>query len=424
MDSHDQLAAWVRDARARSIRLTADLDDEALTVPLWPTINPLLWELCHAAYFQEYWVLRRACGREPLRADADALFDSATVGHEERWRLPLPTRADALRYVEQVRDRVLGVLEGELPEQTRYLIAYSVFHEDMHAEAFAYARQTLGYATPSADVCPQGRRGDAPASDALPTDVAFAGGTYRIGAEHDGSFCFDNEKWAHEVELAPFALRSTATTEAEFAEFVLDGGYARPELWSHEGFAWVQAQQAELPQYWRRAGSGFERRVFDRWVPVGGERAMTHVNWYEADAWARWAGRRLPSEAEWEVAACGGTERRRFPWGDQVAEPGQCSLDWMHVGAIAAGALERGATRHGLRQMLGNVWEWTSSTFRPYPGFVADMYADYSTTSFATRKVLRGGCWATSSRMLRNTWRNYYQPFRRDVFAGFRTCAC
>ena len=182
-----------------------------------------------------------------------------------------------------------------------------------------------------------------------------------------------------------------------------------------------------MPLYWRRSGrDGYERRHFDQWTPLEEGRALCHVCWYEAEAYCRWAGRRLPSEAEWEAAAAleaDGTTKRSQPWGEEPSDAARANLDWRHMGPTDVAALPAGDSAAGCRQMMGNVWEWTACTFRPYPGFVPDMYEDYSQTSLHTRKVLRGGAWATRSRLICNTWRNFFQPSRRDVFAGFRTCA-
>ena len=415
----DLLWEWVNEARSRSIELTADLTTEQLSVPYLPTVNPILWELCHAAHFHDVWVVREGANQDPCNPLGAALFDSMTIGHEERWRLDLPDRAAALEYVRSVRDRVLGIIEQGLDDRLRYLIAYSVFHEGMHTEALTYTRQTLGYAAPALDV----PRSEGHAECADLGDAELPGGTFMLGAGEDTPFCFDNEKWAHVVEIAPFSLSRTAVTEGEFAEFVLDGGYVRSDLWSAEGWAWRNSVHAERPLYWRRAGEGFEVRQFDTWVPLAAGRALIHVCYYEAEAWCRWAKRRLPTEAEWEFAASGAGEAKRVqPWGDQVPTPGRANLDWSVMGPAHVAAFEAGDSAHGLRQMVGNVWEWTSTTFAPYPGFTPDMYVDYSQATFHTRKVLRGGCYATRSRTIRNTWRNFFQPYRRDVFAGFRAC--
>jgi len=239
---------------------------------------------------------------------------------------------------------------------------------------------------------------------------------------------FDNEKWAHPVELQPFAIGRAPVTQAEFAAFVEADGYGRSELWSEAGWNWRKMAGARQPTYWCRQGGGWLRRDFDRWVPLEPSRPVIHVNWYEADAYCRWAGRRLPTEAEWEAAAAtGGPElaapKRRFPWGEGAPDATRARLDGHALGCCDVGALPAGDSHFGCRQMIGNVWEWTASDFLPYPGFVADPYHDYSQPWFGTHKVLRGGAWTTRARLLRNSWRNFYKPDRRDVWAGFRTCA-
>jgi iron(II)-dependent oxidoreductase len=259
-----------------------------------------------------------------------------------------------------------------------------------------------------------------------------------LGATPDLPFVFDNEKWAHPVEVAPFWIARAAVTNSEFALFVQEGGYQRREWWSDEGWRWREESGAEQPLYWRRESSvRWRRRAFDRLVPLEPHRPALHVNWYEAEAYCRFAGRRLPTEAEWEMAASGEpaavgrglTERkRRYPWGDEPPTPAHAHLDWRagsagEGGCVDVGAYPEGDSAFGCRQMVGNVWEWTSSAFLPYPGFVVDPYKEYSEPWFGTRKVLRGGCWTTRSRLIRNTWRNFYTPDRRDVWAGFRTCA-
>ncbi len=343
-----------------------------------------------------------------------------TIGHEERWRLPTPGREQALGYMHSIRDRVLALIDGGLNDRLRYLIAYSVFHEDMHCEALTYLRQTLAYPEPRLALTRSESVGQ---SDETLGDAEFAGGTFMLGATENAPFCFDNEKWAHAVEVQPFVISKAAVTEGEFAAFVADGGYQRRELWSLEGWGWVQSRQVELPLFWRRAAGGFERRHFDRWIPIDERRTMVHVCWHEAEAWCRWAKRRLPAEVEWEMAATHCADgKRTHPWGEESPCDRRTNMDWSRMGPVAATALTDGESAAGCRQMIGNVWEWTDTTFRPYPGFEPDMYSDYSQTSFHTRKVLKGGCWVTRSRMIRSTWRNYYQPLRRDVFAGFRSC--
>ena len=210
-----------------------------------------------------------------------------------------------------------------------------------------------------------------------------------------------------------------------------DGGYARRELWNEDGWRWRAGAAAEHPVYWRRDGKQWRRRAFDRWVPLEPHRPLLHVNWYEADAFCRWAKRRLPTEAEWEAAAAGEStaegvlspRRRRYPWGAAPPTPARAHLDGTDHGCIDVGALPEGDSAFGARQMIGNVWEWCADDFQPFPGFAPDPYREYSEPWFGTHKVLRGGCFATRARLIRNGYRNFYTPDRRDVWCGFRTCA-
>jgi ergothioneine biosynthesis protein EgtB len=424
------LAAWVRDARRRTLELVADLSDEQLLGPQLRIVNPLLWEIAHVAWFQEKWALRRAGDTAPIRADADLLYDSAAIPHDTRWRLPLPSRADTLAYMMAVRDCVLERIErGNLTEDDRYFIALGVFHEDMHTEAFTYTRQTHGWTAPVFSglepVCSR-------EAGLLRGDAEVPGGRFLLGAGREGPFVFDNEKWAHAIEVRPFAIARTAVTQAEFAEFVDGRGYSRREFWSEPGWNWRESARAEHPVYWKREAAGrWLRRNFDQWMPLEPHRPVLHVNWWEAEAYCNWAGRRLPTEAEWEVTASAepahsgkelGKVKRRFPWGGEGPGLEHANLGWRTMSAVDVSAFPAGDSAFGCRQMIGNVWEWTATDFGPYPGFEIDPYREYSQPWFATHKVLRGGAWPTQPRLLRNTWRNFYTPDRRDVWAGFRTC--
>jgi len=426
------LAEWLCDARQRSLDLIADLDDDQLLGPRLSIVNPPLWEIGHLAWFTEHWVLRHAGQQPPLQGDADALYDSSAVPNATRWDLPLPSPAETLEYLRQVHERVLDVLDRGPTLQERYFILLAIFHEDMHGEAFFYTRQTFGYPRPRLTVAARFQRAvevdrhvknvppQSSATASLSGDAFLQGGTFLLGAAPDEPFVFDNEKWAHPVLLRPFAIARAAVTQAEFAAFVEDNGYRRPEWWSEAGWQWRQMAKAEQPLYWQRQGQGWLRRDFERWLPLEPHRPVIHVNWYEAEAYCRWAGRRLPSEAEWEAAAAG-SPKHRYPWGDAPPDATRAQLDGYALGCCDVAELPEGDSACGCRQMIGNVWEWTADDFGPYPGFTPDPYRDYSQPAFATRKVLRGGAWPTRARLLRNTWRNFYKPDRRDVWAGFRT---
>lgn len=422
------LVATLRDARARTLELVAGLDAEQLMGPQLAIVNPLLWEIGHLAWFHEHFVLRGLDGRDPLMAEADALYDSAAVPHATRWSLPLPSLHDTLDYMDRVQSALALRLEGRAPDpRERDLYQLIAFHEDMHAEAFTYSRQTLGYPAPAFSATPAAEDG----AGAWPGDVAVGGGVLMLGAPPSGRFVFDNEKWAHPVEIAPFRIGRAPVTNAEYAAFVEAGGYRDASHWEPEGLAWLRDSGAGHPAYWRRGAEGWSVRAFDRIEPLAPHRPVLHVNWHEANAWCRWAGRRLPTEAEWEAAAIGepgetgmlAATKRSYPWGEAPPSPELANLDGRRLACVDVAAHGAGDSAWGCRQMLGNVWEWTASTFLPFPGFSPDAYKDYSEPSFGSRKVLRGGAWATRARMVNGTYRNFFGPERRDVFAGFRTVA-
>jgi iron(II)-dependent oxidoreductase len=416
--SPSTLPTWLLDARARTKLLVDDLSDEQLLGPRLSTVNPLLWEIGHVAWFQEKWVLRRH-GAPSMRDDADSLYDSASIPHDVRWDLLLPNRGETCSYMQRVLDRVHNQVQRNENPEDAYYVQLAIFHEDMHAEAFAITRQTLEYPAPQINSHPLVVSGSPSTSKG---DAKIAGGTYFLGATSDEPFVFDNEKWAHPVELAPFSIARVPVTQSEFVEFVEEGGYSRREFWSAVGWVWLSQVETEHPTYWRRTPEGWQRRAFDRWIPLEPNGPMTHVNWHEANAWCSWAGRRLPTEAEWELAASG-MEKRRYPWGDLFPDHEHANLDARQLECADVSAFPAGDSYFGCRQMLGNVWEWTAATFGPYPGFVPDPYKEYSEPWFGDHTVLRGGSWATPGRLLRNTWRNFYKPHRADMWAGFRTCA-
>ena len=346
------LTADLTAAREHFSRITAGLDGERLLGPKLAIVNPPLWEIGHAGWFQEHWCLRYSeTGLKPsILPEADKLYDSSKVAHDTRWGLPLPSLSDTRRYLANVLEKTLERLAREPEnERLRYFVRLATLHEDMHAEALHYTHQTLGYPNPEF--------GDgARTSSGTEADLFFHGGNLRLGAERgEERFIFDNEKWAHDVEVKPFHIAARPVTNGQYLEYVKAGG-------------------AE-PRYWKK---GRERR-FDRWQPIDPHEPVRHVSWDEAQAYCRWAGRRLPTEAEWQLASS------RMKWGE--------------------------------------VWEWTASTFAPFPGFSPDPYADYSQPWFHTHKVLKGASFATPSRVKSAAFRNFYQPDRGDVFAGFRTIA-
>ncbi len=433
MMTASQLIDQLTEARSRTLALIEDLTDEQLMGPRLPIVNPLLWEIGHVAWFQEKWTLRHLFQKDPIRADGDRLYDSMAVAHDTRWDLPLPSREETLSYMEKIFAGMVDSLQSGNPGVQPYFYQLGLLHEDMHDEAFTYGRQTLSYPPPPLS-SPDGEEPLSPQGEgsSLSGDVEVPGGIFFLGATPEMPFVFDNEKWSHPVHVPPFRVARAATSNAEFAAFVNEGGYQRREGWSEPGWRWREEVGAEHPVYWKRESpNGWMRRHFSQYRRLEEDLPIIHVNWYEAEAYCKWAGRRLLTEPEWEMAAsqefqADGTiveGKRNFPWGDEPPSSTRANLNWEAMGCLAVGALAEGDSPVGCRQMIGNVWEWTASDFLPYPGFVADPYKEYSEPWFKTHKVLRGGAWTTRSRLIRNTWRNYCTPDRRDVLAGFRTAA-
>jgi iron(II)-dependent oxidoreductase len=425
-----RLADMLRDSRDRTLELVAGLSPEQLLGPRLDIVNPLLWEIGHLAWFHEHFALRRLDGGDTLLPEADHLYNSAVVPHDTRWDLPLPSLDRTLEYMRAVQDALVSRLDRPLAsEEESFLYQLTTFHEDMHDEAFTYTRQTLGYPEPKF----RGSRLPADAeAGAWPGDVEVPGGRFVLGSSPAAPFVFDNEKWAHPVTVGPFRIACAPVTNAEFAAFVAAGGYRHQKFWDEPGWRWRESVGAEHPIYWIGDDTGrWAVRRFDREEELRPHQPVIHVNWHEASAWCRWAGRRLPTEVEWEVAAAAeptgdgglGKRKRTYPWGEVAPTARHANLDAVALGCVDVAACAEGDSPWGCRQMIGNVWEWTESTFEPYPGFSPDVYEEYSEPWFGTRNVLRGGAWATRSRMINNNYRNFFPPDRRDVLAGFRTVA-
>jgi iron(II)-dependent oxidoreductase len=426
-----RLIDMMTSARRRTLEMVQGLTPDQFIGPKLPTLNPLIWEIGHVGWFYENFILRRLYNQEPMLATGDALYDSIAIAHETRWDLPVLPLSEILAYMQDVQDALIDRLGNKdmADERHSYLYQFTVFHEDMHTEAYTWARQTLGYPTPVFEGGPVDR--GVPDTGSLDGDVVIMGGTFRMGAEKDAPFLFDNEKWARPVTVTPFKMARAPVTNREFAAFVADGGYQKEKFWGADGWAWRQEAAAEHPIYWvADEHGGWGVRRFDQIVELPLDQPVIHVCWHEANAYCRWAGRRLPTEAEWELAATtvpettdGVLHKRRYPWGDEEPTPGHANLDGFALGCVDVAAHSAGDSAYGCRQMIGNVWEWTADVFKPFPGFAPDDYKEYSQPLFESTRVLRGGAWTTRGRMISALYRNYFGPDRRDVFAGFRTCA-
>jgi ergothioneine biosynthesis protein EgtB len=382
-----QLAAALADARDYTLSQFEQLEAAGFAdpqrVPRIATLNPPPWELGHTAWFAEWYILREADSSHPaaarrpsLLALGDDWFDSNTVPHRTRWTLDLPSPGALKTYCREVLDRSLDKLSRS-PEDDEALYPYRLVlaHEDMHGEAFRYTLQTLGVPN---DVAPARPVAMSPAGE-----ISYPGGTIMLGGQQVGGFVFDNEKHAHPVRVAPFSVDAALVTNAQYAEFIADGGYQYPRFWSAAGREWLLREGRCAPRYWERDGNQWLARRGGSLALLAPGEPVRHVSLYEAQAYCNWAGRRLPLESEWEFAAT--SSQPGFRWGE--------------------------------------LWEWTASPFAPYPGFTADAYREYSAPWFDTHQVLRGASFATPARLRSPHFRNFYLPERNDIFAGFRSCA-
>jgi iron(II)-dependent oxidoreductase len=408
------------EARERTVALVESVSDEDLERVHSTLMSPLVWDLGHIAAFEDLWLVHRLGGRRLLRRDLADVYDAFETPRAGRGELPFLGPAQAREYLAEVRERTLEVIEqrgvgsGTLHELV-------VRHEQQHNETML---QTLQLARLK-DYRVPGARTVSPGSGPAPTGlelVEVPGGECTIGAPAAG-FAYDNERPHHRTDVRGYLIARTPITNATYLTFVEGGGYERREWWSDEGWAWKQQYDITKPAAWT-ADRSAEWRL-GRLEPLDPHRPVVHVSWFEADAFARAHGARLPTEFEWEKAATWDQEQlraRRYPWGDEPADPGiHANVDHCAGGTTAAGAYEAGASPYGCLGMIGDVWEWTSSDFGGYPGFAANPYKEYSEVFFGSDyKVLRGGSWATRARAITPTFRNWDYPRRRQIFAGLR----
>jgi iron(II)-dependent oxidoreductase len=409
------------EARERTLKLVAGVGDDDLERVHSTLMSPLVWDLGHIAAFEDLWLVHRLGGEPMLRGDLADVYDAFETPRAGRGELPFLGPAEAREYLDAVRTRAVAVLErdgagdGWIPE----LI---IRHEHQHTETML---QTLELARLQGFE-PQPATASDPGAQLTGLEfVEVPGGECTIGADDDG-FAYDNERPRHRASVRDYRIGRTPITNAAWLAFVEAGGYERREWWSAGGWAFKQAHKITRPQGWT-ADLRSQWRL-GRLAPLAADHPVVHVSWFEADAFARAHAVRLPTETEWERAATWDQRpgvARRYPWGDDPPVPGvHANLDQLSGGTAAVGRSDAGAAPSGCRGMLGDVWEWTSSRFDGYPGFVADPYREYSEVFFGGHyRVLRGGSWATRARVATPTFRNWDLPQRRQIFAGVRVAA-
>ena len=425
MDLKQRITADLDEARQRTHELLAPVEDERLTTQYDMLMSPQVWDYAHIGVFEELWLVQRLSGTPPIDAELLHTYNAIETPRVVRGRRQLLDRASAAAYLVEVRRRTLVLLdeiefEGDDPLlRDGFVYDLILQHEHQHDETILQTLQlTPGLYRERLPALPDGRMVESDMVD-------VPAGPYTIGS--DSHEPYDNEHPSHQAELAAFRIDRFPVSNGEYIRFIADGGYEREELWSTDGWEWKSIFGIEAPEYWTHSDGRWSTRRFGHVLPVDPRLPVSQVSWFEAEAYARWAGKRLPTELEWEVAAAwdpAAARCRRYPWGDDPPTRELANLDQRLLSPAPVGAYPGGASALGCEQMLGDVWEWTSSDFLPYPGFEAFPYSEYSVPFFGSEfKVLRGGSWATRPRVARNTFRNWDSRLKRQIFAGFRCAA-
>ncbi|HEY1776285.1 MAG TPA: ergothioneine biosynthesis protein EgtB [Solirubrobacteraceae bacterium] len=410
----------LQQARAQTLALVAGVSDEDLERVHSPLMSPLVWDLGHIAAFEDLWLAHRRGGLPLLRGDLAEVYDAFETPRAQRGDLPYLRRAQAELYLEEVRERVSAL--GLSPDEP--YVELVVRHERQHAETML---QTLGLAGLVDWQPPSAGASVTPAIEGPSSGlqlVELPATSFPLGSSGEG-FAYDNELPRHAVEVDAFAIGRVAVTNADWLAFIDDGGYRRSEWWSPAGWTWREAEQVTRPLRWLDGGREQTLAGVRELAPAA---PVIHVSAHEADAFARARGVRLPTEVEWELAATydhGVARKLAWPWGDH--EPGAAEANLIEAArfeTVAAATLEAGAAPCGALAMIGDVWEWTASDFRGYPGFRADPYREYSEVFFGEDyRVLRGGSFATSAAVITPSFRNWDYPGRRQIFSGLRVAA-
>lgn len=427
----DALKAYVADelerVRDRSFGLTTTvLDENELLAQHSRLMSPLVWDLAHVGNYEELWLLRAAAGIEAMRPEIDSIYDAFEHPRATRPTLPMLRPEEAGDYIGLVRRKVLDSLEamklgsGDALLDQGFVFGMVLQHEHQHDETMLATHQLRR----GGPVLPAGDAELAPSALIRSAEVRVPAGAFVMGSSDD-PWAYDNEQPGHVVDLPAYFIDTVPVSNRAYRRFVEEGGYDEQRWWTPSGWEWRNASGKRTPAFWLRDGDGWAHRRFGRVEPLPDDEPVQHVCFYEAEAYARWAGRRLPTEPEWEKAASwdeATRSKRRFPWGDEAPTAATANLGQRRFRPTPAGSFPDGASPYGALQMLGDVWEWTSSEFTGYPGFRSFPYKEYSEVFFDDGyRVLRGGSWATDPTACRTTFRNWDHPIRRQIFSGFRT---
>jgi iron(II)-dependent oxidoreductase len=424
--SKNDIAHLLTEARDRTLLLVSGLTDEDMHTQHDPLMSPIIWDVGHIAHFEELWLTQNLDG--PIEfSEMPGLYNPFEHPRATRAALALPTLSQMKARLDEIRERVLDRLDRlEWDDDNPLLEGGYVYnmvlqHEYQHNETILQTLQLK-----------KGEPYDPPLSITFPRRlvsaggmVPFAGGRVTIGTKNR-SAAYDNERPMHERELKPFHIDRNPVTNGQYLDFIADKGYQRAELWSSAGRKWLAESGAIAPKYWSRDGDGWINRSMNITRSVDATRPVCHVCYFEAEAFAKWDDKRLPTEFEWEAAASWDPSTqavRRFPWGESDASSVNANIDQLSFGVAPVGTYDSGVSPIGCYGMIGDVWEWTSTDFNGYPGFESFPYKEYSEEFFGPDyKVLRGGSWATRPGAIRSTFRNWDYPIRRQIFSGFR-CA-
>ena len=434
-----ELSQTLQSTRRRTLDLVAPLNEASLRRQVSELLSPLIWDLGHIASQEDIWLVR-AITEDGVPVCLDDPYNPAKNPRSSRGNLDLPPAEETVAWLKSVRARALRVLAH--PDRVNddpllrdgYVYRMVIQHEGQHQESMLQALDLPAddWVYPVVAPADGSRRAAASLSEVNDTDrVSVSGGAFVMGTD-DRTRAYDNERAEHEVAVDAFAIDRYPVSNRRWAEFIADDGYQRPELWSVEGCAWLAETGVRAPQGWSREASEWKISRLGVNVPVDALEAVQHVNYREAEAFATWAGGRLPSEAEWEKAAAWSADAHRpstYPWGDEA--PGRVGLVEADSHGVPDVHAARGpgrigerpelASPYGVEDLLGSVYQWTSSAFTAYPGFTAFPYPEYSEVFFGgPYRVLRGSSWATHPMLWRNTYRNWDLPQRRQIFAGLR----